>query len=403
MAEKIEKIIFVFFLLLFPLGEIGRLSLGNNIAVTVSDIVLGMLIVFWFIHHLINKKSFKRTLTKPILFFVITCILSLLFNIKNLMPNEFFVSVLYFLRWVLYAGLYFAVSSFDSLFKKKITSVLGFVGGLFVLEGYVQYFFYPNLRNLYYAGWDEHLYRMFSSFLDPNFAGAFFVLYFMVIIGLIFQTRFWSSQNDRKRVFFLCCVAVLTVGAIFLTYSRSAYIMLLVSGLLFVFMMIRSRGTRTVFISLGFLTFFITTVSLSKLPQSEGTNLLRIVSTQARIGSAQNAVTIFADNPLFGVGFNAYRYAQYRYGFLEQNPKKDNHAGAGTDNSFLFVLATTGIVGFAAYLYLLFSITKNAYKQNVFFFCSMVGLCIDALFINSLFYPFLLIWVWILAGFTENM
>ena len=57
-------------------------------------------------------------------------------------------------------------------------------GSLIVLLGFIQLMFYPALRNLYYLGWDEHLYRMFSTFLDPNFAGAFFVLFTLFVIDM---------------------------------------------------------------------------------------------------------------------------------------------------------------------------------------------------------------------------
>ncbi len=390
------KVLFIIFLLLFPLGEIGRLDLGNNIAVTITDIFVGIVVDIWFITHFLHKHNFDKKLAKPMLFFVIVCILSLLLNIKNLMPNEFFVAVLYLLRWVVYAGLYFVVAGFDSDFKKKVAYLLGIAGGLIVLGGYIQYFFYPNLRNLYYLGWDEHLFRMFSTFLDPNFAGAFFVLYLFLIAGL------YARKKEKKIKLLLAGVAIVTVGAIFLTYSRSAYLMLLVSSTLFLFLVTRSRRARTIIISLEFLALLAAIVFLSKLPQSEGTNLLRTASGMARIENAKNAITIFKDNPLFGVGFDAYRYAQYRNEFIEKNPTKDNHAGAGTDNSFLFILATTGIVGFLAYVYLLFSVMRNAYHKNILFFCSLVVLSIDAFFINSLFYPFLMMWIWIIAGLTEN-
>src|SRR5690606_21451003 len=45
--------------------------------------------------------------------------------------------------------------------------------------------------------------------------------------------------------------------------------------------------------------------------------------------------------------FNSYRYAQDRYGIVNQ--EDSGNAGAGADSSWLFILATTGIVGFIAY------------------------------------------------------
>lgn len=395
MAEKITQVFFALFLLLFPLGEIGRLGFGNDISVKISDIVLGFAICSWLITK--KKNVSQRKQTKPILLFVIVCFLSLFVNSKNFPPDQLFVAFLYLLRWSAYAGLYFMVIGFDLQFKKKIMHFLTFVGFLVVVAGYIQYFLYPDLRNLYYVGWDEHLYRMFSTFLDPNFAGAFFVLYLLLLIGL-----FWNVYNQKQygKMQLYGGLAVLTFCAILLTFSRSAFIMLFVSITIF---LMQIKKTRLLFGIFVLSIIFLGIVSRSL--QSEGTNLLRTASNESRIEGALRATTIFLDNPLFGVGFNAYRYAQEKYGFTKKS-QYQNHAGAGTDNSFLFVLATTGIVGFGTYMYLLRAILLQARSSNnvmsKILFCSILGLFVSSFFINSLFYPFVMAWVWILVGVTEQ-
>ena len=59
-----------------------------------------------------------------------------------------------------------------------VSLLLLFSGLVIVGLGFVQYFFYLGLRNLYYLGWDEHLSFIFQL-LDPNFAGAFPALFFI--------------------------------------------------------------------------------------------------------------------------------------------------------------------------------------------------------------------------------
>jgi len=142
---------------------------------------------------------------------------------------------------------------------------------------------------------------------------------------------------------------------------------------------------------------------------SEGTNLFRSTSTKARIGSTENALLIFQKNPFLGVGFNTYRYAQKRYKLVNSfNKWEIDHGGAGTDNSFLFILATTGIIGITSYSFLwiktLLLAKKNLGKNNIapVLIASSVGLFVDSFFINSLFYPFILAWMWIVIGLTEE-
>ncbi len=375
------KIAFLFFLFLFPQGEALRVHLFPNVSIHPSDIVIGILAVCSVPLFLKNRNHY---LFRPILFLAGVFLLSLAVNIFNYDLGQLYVAALYYLRFVFLLLLLPLVYGFSNSFKKRIPVFLTVAGFLFLLFGYIQYFFYSDLRNLYYAGWDEHLYRMFSTFLDPNFAGAFFVMYFMFVLGMVFE-----KSNNK---YWYGLLGVLTLGAIFLTYSRSAYIMLGIS--LIVFFLVKKQK-KLLFWVIGLVLLLPILFFLS--PKSEGTNLLRTTSSNARILAMDQAITIIKDNPIFGVGFNTYRYEQEKRGFLVETTR-ENHAGAGTDNSFLFVLATTGIVGLSAYLYFWYAIIRQMLKQvqhdnqwlRIVVISTVIGLFVNALFINSLFYPFIL-------------
>ena len=160
-------------------------------------------------------------------------------------------------------------------------------------------------------------------------------------------------------------------------------------------------------IAVSVIVFFLIIFVTPKSFQTEGTNLLRVASSEQRIESFQLGVKIFQSSPIYGVGFNAYRYAQNRYG-LNDAIWQTTHSGAGTDNSFLFVLATTGVVGFLAYIYLLitmFGYAKSNFKKSIYsvvLLSSLTGLIFSSLFINSLFYVFILEWIWVISAITEN-
>ncbi|MCL5970754.1 MAG: O-antigen ligase family protein, partial [Patescibacteria group bacterium] len=200
-----------------------------------------------------------------------------------------------------------------------------------------------------------------------------------------------------------------TLHAIFLTYSRSTLIMFLVSSITMA-ILIRKKKIILIIFGLLFLVFFMSYKDF----YIENINLFRVVSSKARIYSMENALQIIKDHPLIGVGFNTYRYTQIKYGFRGGKVAEYSHADAGTDNSFLFVLATTGIIGFGAYIYLFWSVLLSAKSkmedkkkmlQPVIPFvliASLVGLFFNALLINSLFFPFLMEWIWILLGITST-
>lgn len=404
----IVKTVFVILLFAFTLGEITRFDLGNNIYVKLTDFIVVVLLLVWLIKsfRIKNNKIFRDKLLPSIIVFVGIAFISLLVNIKNLSSSEFIVSFLYLARWILYSFVYFVVKSFPYKFKEKILYTLVINGALIVLFGFIQYFFYPNLRNLYYLGWDEHLYRMFSSFLDPNFAGAFFVLY-LIFLAELFK---YQLEKRKKLAMLIGFVSLFTLLAIYLTYSRSALVMLFVSSFVFLIFIKKVKWMigliiiSAVFILLTSENFYI-----------ENVNLFRTASVEARLDSGRNALQIIKDNILIGVGFNAYRYVQIRYKFIDKEEDPKNHAGAGTDNSFLFILATTGVIGLVSYSYLLFSILRRAYinyratKKGeiisvlpIIVIASFVGIIIDSLFINSLFYPSIMLWLWILTGLTES-
>jgi len=379
--------IFILVLFLFPMGEIVRIDLGNNIIVKPLDIGLGLIVFLWLMFKFKKSEEIKqKSILVPILLFAGSACFSLIINYFSLSLNQFFASFAYLIRWIIYAGIFFVVIDFDSQFKKRISSLLIIVGSLVVGLGYVQYFFYPSLKELFYLGWDEHMHRMFSVFLDPNFAGAFFVLFFLFLVNIFL----------KKKNTLIGLLLILALGAIFLTFSRSALIMLIVSsGMLFVLL------NKKIWMGLLLGITLLVLVISSRYFSVENINLFRVVSTEARIETSRNAIKITQDHPVFGVGFNSYRYAQIRYGF-RNIASSISHADASPDNSFLFVMATSGLVGFIFFVFLWFRILKYNVKNNPLLLSSVIGVFISSLFINSLFYTGIMFWLWVIIGLKEK-
>lgn len=392
------KYLLIFLILVFPIAEVGRLQF-NSVSLTLNDVFVFITVFVWFLKYKkINK--IKGELKKPIFLFALIGVISLFVNIFNFNISSFFVSFLYLARWILYSAIYFMLVDMDRKFIKKFSDLLLIPITLILIFGYIQFNFYQNLRNLFYLGWDEHLYRFFSSFLDPNFAGAFLVISLMFLIYKITES---IKNKNNLRAYFIFGLSFLNFLAIYLTYSRSALIMLFVSLITYLIFIKRKILVLVLLIPLVVFIFLS-----PKSFQTEGTNLLRIASGEARIQSAIVALDIISKHPVFGVGFNAYRYAQNKYANLTDAKWETTHSGAGTDNSFLFILATTGVVGFFAYCYFIYKIFllgKNNLKKNYFsavLIAVFAGLLVNSLFINSLFYVYIMEWVLIIAALTEN-
>lgn len=402
---------YLFYLLIFIiyLGQLGRIDLGSGVVVYLSDLLLIFILLVWSIKIIYNKKYrvFKTYLTLPIGLFIFVCLVSWLFNFINLQTFELIYSMFYLLRWIIYGFVFLIVDSLNLNVKKNIIKILILSQLLFIILGLIQYSFYPNLRNLYYLGWDDHLYRLFSTFLDPNFAATQLNLFIFLLVPIILTNNFLSHKYKKL----LLVIFSLSFISLLLTYSRSGYLMF-TSGIFISLWMLNKK--RLILLSFSLLTIGI--VLIPKNLGSAGVELWRTASISARSKSLQQAIIIINDNPVFGVGFNSYRYIQKKYGFTDEKNWEVTHSGAGTDNSFLFVFATTGILGIFTYLYLWFVILKrnfNIYKKSrdylndkifsVVIISSVIGLFVNSLFINSLFYPAIMFWMWTILGLGESV
>jgi len=386
------KYLFPLLFLAFSFGELARIRLFASVNSGFFDLILVCILGIWI---LFSKKS-KYNLLKPLLIFSGVAFLSLIINLGKFHLDQIFISSLYLVRFILYAGIYFVLIDTDKKLVKKIPIYMMFSGLIILVVGIFQYFLYPSLKNLYYLGWDDHMYRLFGTFLDPNFTGAFLVL-LLVFIFILREKLF-----QKKYVWVSYLIIAVNLIAIVLTFSRGALLMLLICVVTYSF--ISKNWKITGGLILGFvIVFFI----LSPKFYVENMNLLRFASTEARLESAKSALSIWQDNPM-GVGFNTYRFARKAYEPTDWTDFGPSHAGSGVDNSFILVLVTAGFVGLGAYLYLLFRMLRLGFsniKNNKFALVltvSLVGLIGNSLFINSLFYSFLLFWIFVLAGLTES-
>lgn len=380
----------IFLFASFSLGELGRIGLGNAISAGVIDLSIAFLALVWFLKY----RKGHYVLLKPIALFAFAALLSLVLNIKNYPQNQLLVSSMYLIRWILYSSLYFVFADIGKKLNKKITKYMVFSGFVILLIGLAQFVLYPSLRDLYYLGWDEHLYRLFSVFLDPNFAGVILVLYFI----FVFIKR--NELFTNKALSYI--ILILTFLGIVLTYSRGALLMFIVSAVTYA---VINKNWKIIGLTIAlFIGLFIV---LSPRFYLENTNLLRTVSTKERLETAGSAIRVWQKNPL-GVGFDTYRYARQKYGEKDLSLFGPSHSGAGVDNSFIFVLVTAGIEGLLAYLFLLWRMFGLGFakiktnKWGMILVLSSAGLIINSLTINSIFYSFIMVWIWIIAGLTES-
>ncbi len=378
-------VIFYLSLIAFILGPLGELPLFfPGVHVYLSDLTGILLIIYRLINFPETIRFIRRDkISGGFLLFILACFLSLLLTPIRLTLLELGISAMYPVRLLVYFSYYLTVSFLIKSKKiqpNKIIKLLVYSGTSLAILGWLQYFLYPNLRNLLYLGWDPHLGRIFSTFLDPNYFGLILVLTLIVLINS-FTPR---SASWRTGVF----LALFNFVTMLFTYSRSSYLAMVGVSLFY------SLVKKKIFYFI--LLIIILAGGAFLLPRSEGigVRLERTFSFTERVKNWQEAVSIFAKQPLTGVGFNTLRYARRQYD-IPVDDWQNNHAGAGVDNSFLFVLATTGLVGLFLFIKLLVRIYLHS---GLLVKGTLVAISIHSLFTNSFFYPWILYWFWIVVA-----
>ncbi|HCM37725.1 MAG: hypothetical protein UV61_C0002G0278 [Candidatus Gottesmanbacteria bacterium GW2011_GWB1_43_11] len=367
----------------FISGALFSYTFGS-IRVSLLDITLGLFVLG---NLIFVKKNSQNTLVffiKTVGPFLLIACFSLLFQIFKLKPVEMGISALYMLRFLGYASsLYFVAKDQDL----KHTGIwwLWLSGISISVLGLIQYVLYPNLRNLSYLGWDPHQYRLFSTLLDPNFTGI------ILVLTLILSMYIIQHKNTQLRIF----VIVASFGpviALFLTYSRGAFVAFLAT--VFVWTLVSKRWK----IMGGLVVIFVASLFFLPRPSGEGVNLLRTISIYARIENTQEAWNLFTSSPVIGYGFNTLRFVR-QVPASEMESPETAHSGGGFHNGWLTLLTTTGIIGVIGYLWIWRKILAVTQKENKqFLMLSLTAIFTHSFFDNSLFYPWVMLWMWVVAG-----
>lgn len=395
---------FLFYLLVatFPLGVLTRISIFPSVNIYLEDIFIFLILIVSWKNILFFLK--KRNKFSVIFFlFSVVGVIGVITHVQGFL--HVFSSLSYLLRLVCYMLLLVPLSLLPSQTLTKLKVEMVVAGFIFVCLGYVQYLYYPSLRNLYYLGWDEHLYRLFSTLLDPNFAGAFIVLIILLFSSIVFKN--FQISSFKYRISYVIGYLFL-FPSLFLTYSRSSYIMAIFSFFLFL-ILIKQKKLVVVLGAILFLGLFL-------LPQGlggEGVKLLRTASIFARTAQYEHSIKIIEKNPVIGIGFNSLRFVSGEYGFISQKDLLTTHAGAGVPNSYLFVASTTGIMGLLLVSCFLLMALREIYtrikgdkKDSIFasiVFSSLCGVLIGSMFENFLFFSQILLWLILLSGILRTV
>jgi O-antigen ligase len=188
----------------------------------------------------------------------------------------------------------------------------------------------------------ESYFRVNSVFWDPNVYGRFLIIVILAIAGIML----WSER--RRLALGAAVLLAILWGGLVLTFSQSSFASLLVG--LAVLAALRWNVRRTLAASivafgLGSLFVFAFQGALRlHLESSSGLNQ----ATSGRSDLIRGGVNLFLDRPLWGYGSGSFART-----FRRERKGNQEEATSASHTLPITVAAEQGLIGLAAYLFLL--------------------------------------------------
>ncbi len=396
------------------IGQLVRIPLpGQGGGFLVSDIATVVVLITASAIVIRNRgkvgknKKFLNIFVACAVLFIIWSLFTLLLRVQDIGVGGSLIAASYWVRLSTHLMLIPAllVMCEDEGIRRFLNKALLLTIAALTLIGLLQIAALPNVQDLPHlissAGWDPHESRLVSTWLDPNFFGAF----------LAISIPFISIQNmaGRKKTILL----TLTIAALLFTKSRSALAAMAIAGVVFIPLVIIVSGhyvrhkkrliTYVALLAPWLIAALIFALVLlgsraSGFWQYDPTVNLRLVSLAAAWKElAQSNIGV-------GVGYNAYQFAAQKAGLVSNY---SIHSRAGADNSFLTLLITTGLPGLILFLIPWVAIMHKLFQKTIILLrrtgslqsalqllaaaASVLILFIHAQVVNSFLYSHLLI------------
>lgn len=407
------------FTLLFSwvvIWELFRIPILTSSWISIVDLSLIFLAFFWFIKYFFKEKIFYLFKWFWIFFgFLLIGFFSLLINSQEMVLNfwEFFQSFFYFLRYFLFWILILSSFNFskDENWRKFLINSIFISAFVIFILWILQMHFFWNFDKLWMhnLGWDPHIWRMLSTWFDPNFLSWYFAFVISLAVWVAWEDFYKHKKINYLLIFLIFCL----ISWIIFSYSRSWLLAFLVSAwILWLFL---SRKLLIIFALIFILWIWASDRAKERfmdwLESAESIFLWTWTldpTAKLRVKSWETWIDLFKEKPFIWWWFNTLKLVQKeKWAFMTKS-----HWASWIDASFLTVLATTWILWFLLFWWFIFVILfenfKNFVKRkdwfSIWLFVWLLGILANAIFVNILFFylflPVLFVAVWI--GFSKG-
>jgi hypothetical protein len=372
--EKLIDYLLLLSIAIFSIGQLPGIFFQNLLSLSFRihpiDVISIFIVVFIASNIGISKLSKKYWAFLVVLVFSV--------SVGNALKVFDLVGLFYLARIASYIPLIYLLPKLKTNTKQLALGMLIAVM-LAAFFGWFQYLFFPDLTELKNFGWDDHYYRLVSTFLDPAFTGIVFALSATTSLSLFLKS---------KSKVYLFSFIFLFVSLAF-TYSRASYLAFSV-GMLILFWQKHKKYMLSILAAL-----ILIVLILPNKMGGEGVNLLRTSSAVQKLKNFSDSYEIISHSPLFGVGFNNLCTAKAKLSI----PTGTNSC-YGLDNTFLFVWATTGVTGLIIFINLLFDLYKN--NKSILWRASLGMVIIHSMFTPTIFFPWVLFYLAVLNSVSLN-
>ena len=333
------------------------------------DLSVSITALFFSIYCILerNYKYFNNFLFKILFIFYLWILICSLFseNIIFSLSTSFF-----YIRFLLFSlALYFFLEN-DNKLAKKIFFSISFFFAILIFDSIFQYFANYNI-----LGWPVYEDGRISSFFGKELIlGSYFSRLLLFFLGLYFMNMKFLERN-RILNYISIAIILLAVFCIFISAERTSVLFFLISFSFLFFLLSKYRLIIFISISVMLFSFLISyiyknktyqrlvnhTVSQFEIRKSEEKfNFFNYIPTTHR-DLYKTAFNMFDNNKLFGIGPKVFRIeckrSEYKSGPLSCNTHPHN--------TYLQLLAETGLIGFSIILCIFLIIIYNFVKHLI--------------------------------------
>jgi len=330
--------------------NIRNMDMGIGISLPTEPLMLGALI-FFFIKILFEGKYEMKVLRHPLTILIFINLIWLLFtSITSELP---FVSFKFLLArlWFIVPFYFLIIIMF-----KKTSTIKQFLW-LYV-SSLIIVIFYTTYHHSLWGFTEEAGHWVMTPFYNDHTAyGVILTMFVPVVAGFCFNKSYGPGTRFLSFV-----VLGVVLMALFLSYSRAAWLSLALVAVIFIIVMLKIRF-QWVFVSAAIVvTLFFTfqqqifdKLEKNKQDSSQNfvehiqsmTNISSDASNLERINRWQSAIRMFQERPFWGWGPGTYQFLYAPYQRSKERTIISTNAGdmGNAHSEYIGPLAETGVIG----------------------------------------------------------